>query len=204
MYDQSDIKPLISKVNTVENYPNSEKYKLECGAVVQWKYDNLINGYELYCVKEPSYKVGCGNPFNMMNKNEYNHIKKFIINNIKEIPCDTSCSISINIYHSDEQLKSQIQNIIGADCWGVYSTTKDHKEHKIYFSHRETGICLCNDNPRDCYIRNYLIENPIVLIDEIKLGKTVGIVLGGNDFLEIYYHQLADNSYQEIINRHYR
>jgi len=49
-----------------------------------------------------------------------------------------------------------------------------------------------------------LIDNSGILIDEIKLGKTIGIVLGGNNFLEIYYHQLADGSYQEIINNHYR
>jgi len=125
---------LISKVYTVEKYLNSEEYELECGAVVQWKYGDLLNGYQLHSIKEPSHKIGCGNPFNMMNKDEYTKIKKFKDNHEKQKrPCDTSCAILTNIYSNDELLKENIQDTIGADCWGYILLQKIIKSIKFIF-----------------------------------------------------------------------
>ena len=124
---------LISKVDTVEKYLNSEEYKLECGAVVQWKYNDLVNGYQLCVIKEPPHKIGCGNPFNMMNKDEYTYINKFTVNDTPKRPCNTSCTISTNIYSNDELLKENIQDTIGADCWGYILLQKIIKSIKFIF-----------------------------------------------------------------------
>src|SRR5436190_13220720 len=105
---QMDLKQTLISKTITPNYTTQEQYTLQNGAIIQWVCEDLLAGYNIEVIKEPNEgKTGCGNPFNMMNKNEYDEIKSNKPQNL-EIPCGVTSNIRTKIYNNETDLKTQI------------------------------------------------------------------------------------------------
>lgn len=170
-----------------------EDFTLQCGSVVKWEFDERTLSYQIRVVKEGDIrKETCCNPFNTMTKEEYEHFKS-----IRPVAPETPCSVRNKIYReviaTRDELAEYISGSIGSDCWGVYYISKDQKEFTEIFNSRK-------DNYTHFDIRSNLTGHVNDIIKRIDDGETLVCVMGGNDFIEVYYYLLPDGSYQKLDN----
>jgi hypothetical protein len=175
----------------------SKIYTLECGAQVTWKQSDVFDNYRLEIVVPSPTSKGCGNPWNLMTEQETILIKSQKPKTAP-VPCNLKSMMYQNIISDEKQLSNELQDMLGGDCWGVFVTTQDRKEIiKVYFDARTNGQDLkIHDN-----IRNDLLKDPNELVEHIKSGHTVVIVLGGNEFIEGYFFKIGD-LFVEMVNDH--
>lgn len=170
-----------------------EEFALQCGSIVKWAFDERTLSYQIRVVKEGDIqKETCCNPFNTMTEEEYEHFKS-LCPVVTEIPCSVRNKIYREVITTRDELAEYITNSINSDCWGVYYISQDQKEFTEIFDGRK-------DDESHQEIRSNLVENVNDIIKRINNGETLVCVMGGNDFIEVYYYLLPDGSYQKLDN----
>lgn len=160
-----------------------------------------------YVDSEPT--GGCGNPFNLMTKEEYEMI-------INEKPKShlVTCRLNSILYNKiikEEDLIETISSDICADCWGIFTITNDRKEVvKIYYDNRNSDEkkWRLNLSTKEYHEkvkelgkeRERLCNDPSDLIDDIKQNNTVVIVLGCEEFIEMYYYKIGEMYFCSTID----
>lgn len=157
------------------------------GGSVKWKYDANVYAYSLNWEKRAS-TAGCGNPWNALTKEEFEKIRALKPDNPKP-PCGINHKVAWSLLATEPELQKEMDQALGADCWGLYTIREDGKE-KVYFSHRTTE-CTDTEPCREegCWRTDFL-AHPEKLVRLVKENKTVVLVMGGDDFIEIYFSAL--------------
>lgn len=147
----------------------------------------------LYIIDKPEVEIkGCNNPWNIVHYLEPEPGKEILRNELLKIKPEK------NIIHNHgdgtnkpllqtkiftiEEFHNDIDDFIEADCWGYYSINKDRSISKVYYynnMHDKIGN------------RDYSLNKEHIL-NELKSGKTIFVVLGCSNFIDVYY-QLNDD-----------
>jgi hypothetical protein len=173
-------------------------FTLECGAKVHWSLKTPFEDYELQVVCDPQKdsKKSCGNPFNWMTPSEYKEITQMRPKNTNK-PCKLECMMEQQFFYDTKTVAAELIDFIGADCWGVFTTTqKRDKIVKMYFDTRTDG-----DDEDSDKLRDKLIEDPAELIDAMNNGLTVVIVMGSKRFIESYFFKVQSPENQQNQNQ---
>lgn len=185
-------------------------FELKCGAKVSWKKNDIFQGYHIEVVDNDPLtetetgtrtRPWCGNPYNLMTKEEYETI---ISKRPKasQIPCNLD-SMLYNKIIEKKNLSDDIIDNIYADCWGIFTTTSDRKEIiKVYYdlrnSERKTwrttlSVTEYHEKVQEVSRERYRLgENPEDLINDIEQGHTVILVFGGDELIETYYYKIGE------------
>lgn len=176
-----------------------KQYTLETGSVVEWIFSPETWNYQLEFVKfvKRSDDAQCDNPFNSMTQGELR-----LICHEKPAKPPTPCGVNNKIYRelitTREELEKSIKDTIDSDCWGLYYISPDQKTTNEIFSHRNKPSCGWK-NCSICDKRHELLNSPNEVVKHVDAGETAVCVMGGSNFIEIYYYALQ-TGYQKISN----
>lgn len=150
------------------------------------EFGNQIQSDDLH-FKYPSQSQldnKCGNPWNDLS-DEYSQTIKTDCPKIQQPPTHGQRPIThITIL---ENLKFELIQDIGADCWSVYTrNASTHVVTHIYFFQPHSGQDQAEQNKRQT-----LIDNPIKLIDDLNQGLQVCCSFGCYPFMDVYYQNVS-------------
>jgi hypothetical protein len=140
---------------------------------------------------------GCGNPWNFAG-GDREQIKKYGVQRNTSPDISDKPAILIDYIKSDA-IKEELIDWISADCWLVYVTDDKRNPIKTYFNSftEAQGKPKCSD-PRD-----FLIDDPIKLIEDLNNDSTVYIIMG-SWFVDVTYKKVPGvNLYTRVVT-HYK
>lgn len=120
----------------------------------------------------------------------------------------TSVHVSLEKNFSTEKIKKTISRYVDADCWSVYMR---NITTKIYFDTRK----IANDYPNFSFhdknnqvyvnehkVRTNIVNNPDIILNEMKNDDILCIVLGQSSFIDVYCTKNKDNTYNILEIRY--
>lgn len=181
----------------------SSRFYLQNGALVEWQFPDAFNPPVLQVVTYPpaagTKDADDANPWNWMTDNDIENVRNHRPDK-KIQPCKIDSMMFHKVYASTKDLAVEIQEIIGADCWGLFTTRSDRSQIvKVYFDHRTNQTEQDGDQKE----RTRLLEDPSDLIRDIDHGNlTLVIILGDAHFMEYYIFKVAANTYLSVCVDH--
>ncbi len=162
------------------------RHTLQNGTIVEWQRDDCFSGYHIEIVESSIENKGCGNPWNLMNKEESARIKK-TRPQTSPPPCNIESILKQSILTKTE-MRKELEETISADCWGVFVTTYNRDQvAKVYFDNRNS-----EDKSNDDTIRERLMNDCSELMEHIENFDTVVVVMGGESFMEFYFTRMVN------------
>jgi hypothetical protein len=108
------------------------------------------------------------------------------------------------------QLKTAIVHSLEGDCNGIFSTSPDRKQIKLYYDGRNAAHTVKYDQltteefhaqrEKDEVERFRLMNDPTDLLQDLENGMTVCIVFGTDEFTEHYYVKLNGMYLQTTVD----
>lgn len=148
---------------------------------IVWTRAHLFDTYNI----EIKNTDGCGNPWNKLSE------EALIVKNQgpkNDVVCQLK-DVMIHRIRTYDSISKNLENLLKSDCWGAFTITNDRKTLiQLYFDDRSNIINKKDD-----------IMTP--LIQDIKNGYTVCIVMGGTSFVEFYFFDV-DGKIIEIETNH--
>jgi len=134
----------------------------------------------------------------------YESLKDYTINvNKYKIDLDGKPLTSIH-YLKESELKNELLRTIGADCWCVYTLTPLRELKKTYFNtlHDERNPSEIPDDDENVVVRGELIDNCQPLIDDMKAGNMVYIIMS-HFFVDYIYTNVPGTDIYSITEIRY-
>ena len=135
----------------------------------------------------------CGNPWNVVDEPTTQKLKEICPKARRAIP--TKTRHNMRMINSADTLKQELEDIVGADCWAVYTRDSTKKPVQCYFNHRHSS--WFTENARD-----QLIKDASPLVRDVDQGLELVIVMGSTPFIDIYIQKLG--GMYVVAEVHYR
>jgi hypothetical protein len=173
---------------------NENNITLSCGMVVRWEREDAFKHDKLMVVNDICECQCCGNPWNHMTDQESTYIKS-LRNVKKEIPGGLQVLLQTETFATADDMEDDMKETLGADCWGVFTTSADRRVvHHIFFNFR-SGKTKEAEKAREI-----LMDDTLPLIDWVQRGQTVVFIMGGRQFMDIYYSKIGDILLKNVID----
>ena len=149
------------------------------------KFQWVINNYDdkpMLIILSDCGNKGCGNPWNIV---EDQGIRDKVLSYLPEQNDSVENNkpkITIK-YFTNNDVYEDIKDLLGGDCWRVYSLNDQRELQTLYF----------DDGYDNNGMRDKLLNNPELVKDDFKKGNTLYVIMGGNPFYDYIYKKVPNS-----------
>lgn len=173
---------------------NEGNITLQCGMVVRWQGGDAFKNDKLEIVSYDCKCTCCGNPYNHMTDQEFTYIKS-LRHVKKEIPGGLQVLLRTETFATADEMEDDMEETLGADCWGVFTTSADRRVvHHVFFNSRT------DKTEEAAKARENLMDDTLPLSECVQRGQTVVLIMGGNQFMDIYYSMTAGVLLKNVVD----
>jgi hypothetical protein len=165
-----------------------EQITLKSGATVAWITFDACCHSQLDVCKWPEGPLeGCRNPWVFVEDGDERKLVKAKQPAVQPVPGNHQSALVLE-YMNAATIQDELQSYIASDCWAVYVADKNRLlgVRQVYFDSRASDDVLEQER-RDGICMTELCAH-------LNEDHTVVLVMGGNEFMEIYFSRVPSSS----------
>jgi hypothetical protein len=144
------------------------------GARVQWVRPNLYSCWELKTTEgEDPWKL-------IVDDKERDYVNSRCPPPDLAIPFHHKSFLHTEISPSEAEVRKTIIRLLDPNCWAAYAISRERKQLKVIWFDR------CSGSANNVFTAAHLIINPDPMLEQLKNGYTVVLILGGLTSPEVY------------------
>ena len=139
-------------------------------------------------------KNGCGNPWNYVSEEYGNEIRKTQPARTDPPTNGHRPVTSIEFVEGRTKMEKVLEDLIGGDCWSVYSREpKTHKVIETFFFNRADAVDIEHEEET-----KRVQLTGAKLCDVLNTGIEVCVSLGGTPFMDAYATRVSEDRYMIV------
>jgi len=137
---------------------------------------------------------GCPNPWNYLDDDAAKLVKTGRLEDnapcVHKNPGYVNFNVTTDL--TEEKMIKEMKEFIQADCWSVYTCDKNKTPIKVYFDSRKDHQMGKTNDELNNELRDKLCEDQTELLEELKKGNYVNIIMGYTNFIDVYIYYTKD------------